>query len=414
MKKNQAEKKLPDVYYFNPTCEYAVANGNKSWQPNRLLQKMEEDLCLLPQYLAQPEDVILVKKMPDEKFLNSLRSVGIQVPELVLLPDVLTDKNFLNRPKNKLLPWGWSPAVHHLLDPLKNSCSADFKHSPVASWKNQQRELYSKKFALKILKQVLRELNSEVLLPQHLIAGVCKSRSDFERLLSRWGKIMVKAPWSSSGRGLQPVTKTPVHPKVWEKLMGIVNEQGYAVTEPLLNKKLDMAFQFEMLKGKVTFKGTSYFQTDSKGQYQKNFLNGLPKFLAEETGTFARKANELIIPSLINNIEKSELAKNYEGYFGVDTLIFSDEKNRLRINPCLEINVRQNMGLLSLNLASLSDSTKKGYFSIRYQPGQSFQTFAEEMQKVYPLRLNRNKIESGFLALTPATENALFGAYLLF
>ena len=50
---------LPDIYLFNPTCEYAVANGHTSWQPNRLLQKMEEDLGTLPLFFARPQDVIL-------------------------------------------------------------------------------------------------------------------------------------------------------------------------------------------------------------------------------------------------------------------------------------------------------------------------------------------------------------------
>lgn len=406
-------KDFPDIYYFNPTCEYAVANGNKSWQPNRLLQKMEEDLCILPMYLAQPEDTVLVKKLPDDSFINTLQLAGISIPEFRLVKDALTNKNFLDQPRNRLLPWGWSPAVHHLLQPLELSCSDDFKNSPVAHWKKEHRELYSKKNALNILNKMLAEMDSEDLLPGHLLTEICKTKNDFERLLSRWEKIMVKAPWSSSGRGLQPVTKTPVHPKVWEKLMGIVNEQGYSVVEPFLNKKLDMAYQFEIRQKKVDYLGTSFFQTDSKGRYQKNFLNGAPTFLEKEMGEFVKEVSEIIVPELIKTIETSDMANLYEGHFGVDTLVFSDDKKRLRINPCLEINVRQNMGLLSLQLNKLLSPGKKGFFSTFYQPGQSFHSFIKEMKKFYPLRFNDKKIESGFLALTPATEDALFGAYLL-
>ena len=407
------KKQFPDIYIFNPTCEYAVANGNKSWHPNRLLQKMEEDLAVLPLFLAQTEDVILVRKMPDKTFLDSLTSAGIQVPELRLLKDALTNKKFTEQPKNKLLPWGWSPAVHHLLDPLKESCSEEFKSSPVAHWKNEHRELYSKKSALTILKSLLSEPDSGYLLPPRLLTEICRTQSDFERLISRWGKMMVKAPWSSSGRGLQPVTKTPVHPKVWEKLMGIVKEQGYAIAEPLLNKQMDMAFQFYMEKGRISYLGRSFFQTDSKGQYQKNFLNGPPPFLTAELLSFVQESEKTIVPALTERIKKSGLATHYEGPFGVDTLIFRDDKNRLRINPCLEINVRHNMGLLSLRLNKLITSNKKGFFSIFYQPGQLFQTFKKEMEEMYPLHLTGNKIESGFLALTPATDDAVFGAYLL-
>jgi hypothetical protein len=35
------------------------------------------------------------------------------------------------------------------------------------------------------------------------------------------------------------------------------------------------------------------------------------------------------------------------------------------------------------------------------------------MEKEYPLKISHSRIESGFLALTEAAEDTLFGAYLL-
>ncbi len=404
---------LPDIYLFNPTCEYAVANGHASWQPNRLLQKMEEDLGTLPLFLARPHDVVLVKNLPPASFITRLKQVGISAPHFVPFKKISTGNEFTGKPKDRLLPWGWSPAAHRLLEPLKPSCSAAFKDSPVAKWQPGYREIYSKKFGLQILKSILPHLPPEKVLPNHLLPEVCTTKAQIETLLRRWGKLMVKAPWSSSGRGLQPITKTPVVPKVWEKLMGIINEQGYAMAEPLLDKVLDLALQFELKKGKATYLGLSRFLTDAKGQYQGNFLNSWPEDISPGAKAFAQSLPQLLVKPLTNAIEASELAQNYEGFFGVDTLLFQDTEGVLRVHPCLEINVRQNMGLLSLYLEKLLVPGGKGIFKTFYQPGKSFQEFQKEMETLHPVRLKSNQIESGFFPLTPAGENTLFGAYIL-
>jgi hypothetical protein len=242
----------------------------------------------LPLFFARPEDVVLVGKLPPHEYFEHLEKAGITAPSFVKISGIKKDAAFLTSPKNRLLPWGWSPAAHKLLNPLKPSCSKEFHASPVSTWNPVYREIYSRKFALSVLKSVLPMLPEEDLLPRELVPEICTTRHGMEVLIEKWGRLMVKAPWSSSGRGLQPVTKTPVAPKVWEKLLGIVNEQGYAVVEPYLDKVLDMALQFTLLNGKVRYVGLSRFFTDKKGQYQGNYLNGWPETVGQETVTFCR------------------------------------------------------------------------------------------------------------------------------
>ncbi|HKJ80355.1 MAG TPA: hypothetical protein VKA10_12500, partial [Prolixibacteraceae bacterium] len=78
-------KHLPNIFLFNPACEYAVANGNKHWQPNSILQKMETDLSLLPLYLANPNDFVLVRKEISADFMESLQRLITHLPEIKLL-----------------------------------------------------------------------------------------------------------------------------------------------------------------------------------------------------------------------------------------------------------------------------------------------------------------------------------------
>jgi len=399
------------VFLYNPTCEYAVANGNGTWHPNKILQKMEVDMATLPLFFAQSTDKVIVSEIPSITFLEDLKKIGIELPEFILKKTIQSGN--LNSPINQLKPWGWSPAAHKLLSPFKANCSEEFKKSPVFNWKPEYKNYYSKKFALGILKQFTCRFPSDYFIDQNQLTEVCTTKTEFEALLKKWGKLMVKAPWSSSGRGLQPITKTPVHPKVWDKILGIVKEQGYAIVEPYLNKVIDLAFQFHLKKGKVVFLGISNFSTDYKGQYNGNSLNGLPATLNPEVVKFVESIPSLVLKPLTQMLEESDLAKNYEGYFGVDMLIFKDDTQQLKVNPCLEINVRYNMGLLSLQLEKFLVAKKKGLFRTYFKPGTTFFEFKKEMEDKHPLILKGNKINSGFFALTEAKEDTLFGAYII-
>ena len=38
---------------------------------------------------------------------------------------------------------------------------------------------------------------------------------------------------------------------------------------------------------------------------------------------------------------------DYRGYLGIDMMIYSDSAGKYRVQPCLEINLRYNMGLVA-------------------------------------------------------------------
>ena len=45
-----------NIFYFNPTCELAIANGSFSYMPPRLLRDFEQDCASLPFLFASPND----------------------------------------------------------------------------------------------------------------------------------------------------------------------------------------------------------------------------------------------------------------------------------------------------------------------------------------------------------------------
>ena len=171
------ENLLHNIYLYNPTCDYAIANGSPNWQPNRLLQKMEADLSALPLFFAGKNDFVLVEKMPDEEFIQSMQCINVEIPGFILKNDAIGNKQFLQLPKNMLIPWGWSPAAHQLLFPLKQSCSPGFRQSPVFQWKPEHREISSRKFAIGILNNVRTAINAGYLLPPDHMPKICQNMS---------------------------------------------------------------------------------------------------------------------------------------------------------------------------------------------------------------------------------------------
>ncbi len=407
------EMDIPGIFLFNPTCEYATANGHVSWQPNRLLQKMEEDLGTLPLFFARPADIVLVRKIPPANFLASLKKIGIDTPGWALINDIASLSDLGNKSGFRLSPWGWSPATHRLLHPLIDCCPDDLKNLAMTYKTVEYREICSRKFALGILKSLLLQLPAEKVLPPHMIPEIVRNKTEIQNSLQRWKKIVVKAPWSTSGRGLQYVTKTPVVEKVWEKLLGIIKDQGYALAEPLLEKEMDMGLQFKIRNGIICYLGVSRFLTDTKGQYKGNYLNGWAQEADLKTVEFAESLPQLIVGPLIKVLESSPMTGQYNGNFGVDLLIFRDEMGILRVNPCLEINVRQTMGQLALIVEKHISPDKKGMFKLFYQPGKSFLEFSIEMGKMYPVEINDSQVNRGFFPVTPPLPEAAFGAYIL-
>ncbi|VAW20035.1 hypothetical protein MNBD_BACTEROID01-698 [hydrothermal vent metagenome] len=404
---------LPDVYLFNPTCEYAVANGTVSWQPNRLLQQMEAGLGTLPLFFACQNDYVLVKRLPSKSFIQSLKQIGITPPVFLQLGQALSDNDFLRSPKRRLLPWGWSPATHHLLNPLKNSCSAEFLSSPVSTWKPAYKELYSKIKAAEVLSRLLSILPEEFMLPRQYTPEKCFDLAKVELLLTKWGKIMVKAPWSSAGRGLQPVTCSPLHPSVSNRIRGLIREQGAVVVEPLFDKVFDFAFQFSIQQGEITYLGTDLFQTDEKGRYKGNYLNNFPYDTDSLISGLIDEAIKSVPPGLKTALKSNSFAANYEGFLGVDAMIYRDNKKQLRIHPCLEINLRYNMGLLAFKLNNFIAPEKKGMFKTYYRPNKSFKQFSDIMMQEYPLNISNHKIKKGYFPITDVSPEALFGAFIL-
>ncbi len=267
----------PDVYYYNPTCEIAVANGSENYQPKALLRKFEYDLDIIPAFIGRPEDITLVHQLPSNQFIDKLKKAGIEIAGLKVLEESLNNASFVDIPKGFLYPWGWSPAVHKLLGPLKASCCKAFRESPVSQWRPVHRELYSRMQSVKVFTSIVSQNGFSWMPRLEELPLICKDHSEIIELQRKWGRIVVKSPFSSSGRGLNVLRPGEYDRTSRQIISGFFNKQDIVIAEPWYNKLLDISFQFfSNGKGSIDFKGVTTFFTVKSGKYAGSFIEEIP------------------------------------------------------------------------------------------------------------------------------------------
>ncbi|PXY02651.1 hypothetical protein DF185_00720 [Marinifilum breve] len=401
----------PKIFIYNPTCEIAIANGTVSYMPNKMLSRFEKDLDVLPMYFADEKDVVLVNQLPDQELRTVMQEAGISLPEFKLFESSIQDKEFVNSAKESLEPWGWSPRIHHIFKHLKDSCQEEFKNRPNAEWQADHKNLYSRKKALEVLNFFLDRTNDPFYIEKEQIATICTTVAEIEELINQWKQIVIKAPWSSSGRGLQVLRQSHLNDSIIQWINGTLDIQGYVMVEPLLDKKHDFSLQYHInTYGEVNYMGNGFFATNSNGQYDSNILGGMPtamkEFLSDEK---MQQLAEYMKEAMIS----CGIAQNYSGYLGIDCMLYRDKSGEMKLQPCLEINLRYNMGTLALIFDEHLHPETKGVFKVHFKPKSTFDQFHKEMVKNHPLKWKDGKWFEGYLPLVSFSQNKVFGAYLL-
>lgn len=292
------------LYVFNPENDMALADGHPGYTPPAQIQQMRRELWWLPQWWAEEEDIVWNGE------------------ERLILSD-----------DTKVLPWGWSPALCHQL----RQAGVQESLLPTPKELERIRQLSHRQTAVSLL----QELRDELPLDGHLAGKsvLCRSIEEAEEAANEFGKALLKSPWSSSGRGL---TKTD-NPqwKAWAKR--ILKAQGSVIVEQFLHKVTDFALEFWLDgKGGIEYRGLSLFYTNERGAYLGNWI-------APEEQKLAWLAQYIPLQFLkeIRAWWTDRLSRfDYEGPVGIDMMLAEEG-----ICPCIEVNWRWTMGLVSCLVA---------------------------------------------------------------
>jgi hypothetical protein len=397
-----------NIFYFNPTCELAIANGSFSYMPPRLLRDFENDCAELPFLFASPNDFILTETKPSYEFIQKLTDTGFQMPVFAPMKELLAKSSF-----NHLLPWGWSPAAHFILKSLKDKCSSNFKNSPVFNWNEMHKTLFERKTSLSFLNNLLENHPLNFFIGRESTGIIVTSIAETELLLNKKFPLVLKAPLSSSGRGIQIIRKAELNTSNRQWISGVLSQQGYLVAEPYLEKRLDLSFQFSINdSGKPEYLGHSIFETNTNGQYKSTLIHPkISRLLPEEPYMEVNAMIEITAELMLQNLSKSIFSTWHRGWLGVDAMLYKDGKD-LKIQPCVEINSRMNMGILAMQLENLLHPEASGKFELFYGKQGLYQKYAGNMENKKPLRFKGGQLYSGFLTLTEPGPAKQFGACL--
>ena len=282
---------------FNPENDMALASGLSGYTAPETIERYSRSQWMLPRLWAGEDDLVWDWKQD------------------------LTDKNI-----TEVVPWGWSKALVYRL----SKAGVRREVMPSDAMLDGLRTLSSRVFTSKLQ----RELGLDV--------AVCKTWEEVEIFERRVGPAVMKAPWSSSGKGLMMVSSPTA--RGW--MQNTVAREGAVVCERWMDRVQDFALEFTVEEsGAVRYEGLSVFRTSPTGRYvAHDFVTPEDQRAALMQWVSEEEVRRWCV-WWQKRLEADDIrAFSYAGPMGVDMLVDADGK----INPCVELNWRMTMGHVAL------------------------------------------------------------------
>ena len=325
---------------FNPEHDLALAANLSNFTAPHAGRQLRADLGFVPAIWAAADDFVLVENVEDaeRRFLRlTRRPFGRFIAK-----DLLCKLQF-----SAVDVWGWDLAIRAYL--LRWGVEAVVM--PTVTQIDAIRQLSHRRHAMQLLESLQ-------------MPGTIGCASETDQMdiiadrLHRGEHLVVKAPWSSSGRGVRFMEgDMNIYDKGWVR--HVIEKQGSVMVEPYYNKVKDFGMEFVSDgKGLVSYVGLSLFQT-SNGAYTGNIL------ASEEEKEIA--ISHYIPIDLLKAVQQkiciemgALLKDRYTGAFGIDMMVIRrDDGDGFLLHPCVEINLRRTMGHVAISLTELCSGLPK-------------------------------------------------------
>ncbi len=355
------------LYFFNPENDINLSYGHDTPRLSPLVNALRRDGSLLPLWYSNKGDQILSYDN-DKPWIDKIATdFGIE-------PSLYTSGTEL-----EATPWGWSIQTGRYLRSLglKTPSDIDIDH-----WRNLSH------------RRATIYLAQHLCLDENLIPTETSDLSEIQHFIDIHGDAYIKAPWSSSGRGILHTSALGRNDIAFIK--SIIKRQGSVMLEPAHEGIQDFAMLFYSADGHITHMGYSLFSTASGGSYSGNFV-GSDNEILQRLAMLGADINMLRQTSI--DLEKAlsdYIGDSYTGWLGVDMLLLKNG----RFIPCIELNLRMTMGVVAWIFAQKwLVPGKSGFFYVgsnkTHGTGRQYTT-------------ENNRLESGTLFLTPTTPTSHF------
>ena len=325
---------------FNPEHDLALAANLSNFTAPHAGRQLRADLGFIPAIWAAADDYVHVENVEDaeRRFLRlTRRPFGRFIAKEQICKHKFTAVDV----------WGWDLAIRAFL--LRWGIDAAIL--PSVTQIDDIRQLSHRRYAMQLL---------DCLQMPGIIGSSCET-NQIENIIDRLHSgehLVVKAPWSSSGRGVRFMEDdVNIYDNGW--LRNVIVKQGSVMVEPYYNKVKDFGMEFVSDgNGSVSYIGLSLFQT-SNGAYTGNILAS-----EEEKENLISR----YIPiDLLKTVQQKICAKmgswlkdQYTGVFGIDMMVVRrDDGDGFLLHPCVEINLRRTMGHVAISLTELTSGLPK-------------------------------------------------------
>ena len=388
------------LYIFNPEHDLALASGEANYMAPASARRMASELALLPMWYAEEGSAVLAPSAYNLDYVKKIQEL------LGLSVDLITEPELAIEPDLDIRPWGWDVALRKRLSVL----GVDEVLLPSMGQLNDLREYSHRSKAVALLPEL--QLNEYFCGESYYL----KTPEEWKRFVEGRKECLLKAPLSGSGKGLN-WCKGIFTPFISGWCTRVAASQGGVIAEPIYNKVEDFAMEFYSDgAGELTFVGYSLFHTGKSGMYEGNCLlsneairKQLAQYIPLEALMDLENCLKYRLSALVGTV--------YKGYLGVDMMICrfpENEKPVFRIHPCVEINLRMNMGVIARFLHDrYVRPGSTGRFVIDYHPseGEALQEH-ERMSATYPLEIREGRVYSGYLPLVPVHKRSCYRAWI--
>jgi len=326
------------LHIFNPEHDIALAANLSNFTAPHAGRQLRHDLGYLPALWAGGDDYVLVENVEDARrdFARLMHRQFDGFIDKRQLSTINSKLSTLNSNLSTIEPWGWDLALLSFL--MRYGVGAVPTEEEIAVI----RDLSHRKYAVDLLRALAFEGTTGT-------SWRADTMVEVKQALRYNQKIVVKAPWSSSGRGVRFIEE-PV-PMIQRWIENVIAAQGSVVIESYCHKVKDFGMEFESDgRGNVRYLGLSLFHTEN-GAYTGNILaleeekqEMINRYLSEDLLKAVREK----ICTYLGALYKGK----YAGPFGVDMMVVrGDDEQNFLLNPCVEINLRRTMGHVALALS---------------------------------------------------------------
>jgi len=347
------------LHIFNPEHDLVLAVEKQGLRhtPPKAARQLRLDLGFLPAFMADDGDWVLVDDA--QVACTVARPFAAHLPDVRFVPpSEVRQMTADGLPLSIVCPWGWDADVRAELAGV----GIDHRLMPDDDALWRIRWLSHRAQAIGLLEGMVAECP--------LTVGERRQAFGVEEvtgLIGLWGKVVVKSPWSSSGRGVRMIDREPTASELGF-IRHVLAQQHSIIVEPFYDCLLNFAMEFVVAQGEVAYSGLSIFRNTGVA-YEGNLLASEEEKWALLSGQIPLAAlravadhvrqwlQEVMMPG---GDEDREAQAAIPGCLpiGVDMMLVQTPHG-IRIHPCVEINFRCTMGHVALHVARRTKGTWK-------------------------------------------------------